>query len=523
MANQITIDRDKKFSESLLWNFQRAYFDTEGVDAWVKDVPHYVTSNPFLANCYAQMTVRLAQDWSRKHPDAKNHPFYIMELGTGTGQLSYYILKKIRELKTQLNLEHLHICYLMTDFTESNLKYWDKHPALQQFIDEKMLDFAIFDMEKDTEITLRKAGTKLTPGSLANPLTVYANYIFDTVSSDLFTVKDNNIYASLVNLSTESSNMKDGKPISMSEIKLNYKTAEIKQNYYENEIFNDIVHNYKNLLQDSHILFPLAGLRTIVNLKKLSDGKLFLVSSDKGYAQVSELENLGYPYVDFHGSFSLMVNFHAIAEYFERSGGKAMLQTSRPGIKTNAFYCGFDLEGLPEFAMSIYEYVERLSPGDYFVMHRNIRDNFPHAPIESLVGHLSFAHWDPHIYRKLSKQLCEQAPAADREVVDYLTYHLPDIATNFYYLPQGYDVNFDLGLLLHTLRRYGDAISYYETSRHYYGDRFDLIYNLAICEYNVGKVKQALANFQYALTFKPDSAEAKQFIEYIENTEGENL
>ena len=73
--NIITIDRDKKFSESALWEFQRSYFDREGIDAWVKDVPHYVTSNPFLANCYAQMTVRLVQDWVRKYPESKAHPF----------------------------------------------------------------------------------------------------------------------------------------------------------------------------------------------------------------------------------------------------------------------------------------------------------------------------------------------------------------------------------------------------------------------------------------------------------------
>jgi len=521
--NQVIIDRDKKFSESLLWDFQRAYFDKEGVDAWVKDVPHYVTSNPFLANCYAQMTVRLAQDWAKKYPDAKNHPFYIMELGTGTGQLSFYILKKIKQLKKQLHLEHLNICYLMTDFTESNLKFWEKHPALQEFIDNKTLDFAIFDMEKDSEITLRKAGTKLTAGSIVNPLTIYANYIFDTVASDTFTVKDGHLYASLVSLSTESDNLRNGKPISMEKINLSYKTADIREDYYEDPHFNAVLHEHREILKDSNILFPITGLRTIVNLKKLSNGKIFLVSTDKGYATPAELEDLGHPYVDFHGSFSLMVNFYAIARYFEKSGGKAMMQTPRPGIKTNVFYNGFDMEELPEFAQSVYEHTERLSPGDYFVMHRNIRENFSHAPIESLVGHMAFAHWDPHIYRKITKQICEQAPKADKEVVDYLTNHLPDIAANFYYMPQAYDVQFDLGLLLHTLRRYKDAIPYYENSRHYYGERFDLIYNLAICEYNVGQVKEALDNFKHALTFRPDSAETKQFIEYIENTEGENI
>lgn len=517
---QVIIDKDKKFSESLLWDFQRAYFDKEGVNAWIKSVPHYVTSNPFLANCYAQMTVRLAQDWARKHPESKDHPFYIMELGTGTGQLSFYILKKIKLLKKQLHLEHLNICYLMTDFTESNVTFWEKHPALQEFIESGALDFAIFDMEKDTEITLRKSGTKLTQGSIKNPLTVYANYIFDTVANDTFTVKDGKLHASLVSLSTPNDNLQNGKPVSMEKIDLTYKAVEIPENYYEDAHFNGVLQDHKNALKESNFLLPITGLRTLVNLKKLSNDKLFVISSDKGYAAVKDMENLGHPYIDFHGSFSLMVNFFAIARYFERSGGKAVMQTIRPGIKTNVFLHGINIEELPEFGIAVYEHLERLSPGDYFVMHRNIRDNFAHAPIESLVGHLAFAHWDPHIYRKITKQICEQAPTAGKEVVNYLVKHLPDIAANFYYMPQAYNVNFDLGLLLHNLRRYGDAIPYYERSRHYYGDHFDVAYNLAICEYNCGKVKEALENFNRALVFRPNSSEAKQFIEYIKNTEG---
>ena len=134
-TSTVVIEKDKKFSESCLWALQREYFHTEGIDAWVNQVPFYVTSNPFLANCYAHIIVRLAQDWIRKHPGAEQEPFYILELGTGSGRLSYYIMKKIEKLQQQLRLEHIKFRYIMTDFTESNLKYWDSHPALQHFLE----------------------------------------------------------------------------------------------------------------------------------------------------------------------------------------------------------------------------------------------------------------------------------------------------------------------------------------------------------------------------------------------------
>src|SRR5690606_13362654 len=101
-------------------------FEDKGINAWSGDVPYYVTSNPYLAHCYANVSVRLIQDWAKKYPESQNHPFYIMELGTGCGRLSFYILKQIKALQKTLGLEHLNICYVMTDFTESNLSCWNQ-------------------------------------------------------------------------------------------------------------------------------------------------------------------------------------------------------------------------------------------------------------------------------------------------------------------------------------------------------------------------------------------------------------
>ena len=124
--------------------------------------------------------------------------------------------------------------------------------------------------------------------------------------------------------------------------------AEIGEHYYDDEDFNAVVNSYNNLLTDSHILIPIAGLRTIRNLKKLSGGKMLLLSTDKGYTHLEEMDHLDHPHLAFHGSFSMMVNFHAIAKYFEQCGGKALLQSLRTGIKTAAFVSGIDLNEYPE-------------------------------------------------------------------------------------------------------------------------------------------------------------------------------
>ena len=37
------------------------------------------------------------------------------------------------------------ICYVMTDFTESNFAWWSGHPQLKPYFDSGQLDSAIFD------------------------------------------------------------------------------------------------------------------------------------------------------------------------------------------------------------------------------------------------------------------------------------------------------------------------------------------------------------------------------------------
>jgi hypothetical protein len=46
--NTAIIEQDQRLSHSMLWELQREFFARQGT------VPHYITSNPFIANAYAQ-------------------------------------------------------------------------------------------------------------------------------------------------------------------------------------------------------------------------------------------------------------------------------------------------------------------------------------------------------------------------------------------------------------------------------------------------------------------------------------
>lgn len=515
-TRNVVIEQNKRFSQSALWRMQRDYFDKQGIDAWVNQVPFYITSNPFIARCYAKLVVAFIRDWIAQHPDARNHPFYFLELGTGSGRFSYYVVKTILELLKSLNLADVTICYIMSDFTKNNIKYYETHPALKPFIDAGLIDFALYDMETERPITLIKKNLRLTPEVLINPLTVFANYIFDTVSQDSFAVHEGKLYELLLSLSTDEENMDHNRPVDMEKISVDYSVHEIKHAYYNDPHLDSILEQYKSGLTESSFLFPIGGLHAIKFLKKLANDKLFIISTDKGYSTISALDNLGHPTISFHGSFSMMVNFHALGEYFKNTGGDSFLQTNRKGIKTSVFASGFKFSDMPETQLTITESIEEFSPSDYFTLHRRMSDSFQECTLDTIASHLTLSGWDPHIYLKLSNRVTSLVNESDQDTIDYLAHNMPKIADNYYHMPKSECILFEIGVFFHAIKHFDQAIQYYEAALPFVGEQFGLFYNLALCYHHLSNNPVALDYFKKALTLDTESKETEEWIGFLE-------
>jgi len=513
---KVVIEQNKRFSQSALWRMQREYFDKEGINAWVNQVPFYITSNPFIAKCYARLVIAFIRDWTSKHPDAKNHPFYIMELGTGSGRFSYYFVKTLQELLHGMAMTDIKFCYVMSDFTKNNIQYWEEHPMLKAFVEQGLIDFAMYDMEAERPITLVKQNIRLTPEVLVNPLTLFANYIFDTISHDSFAVHDGKLYELLLSLSTDEKNMEHNRPISMEKISVDYSVHEIKSAYYGDPHLDSILDEYKKSLHESSFLFPIGSFHAIKFLKKLANNKLFIVSTDKGYSTLGALDHLGHPSISFHGSFSMMVNFHAIAKYFKNSGGDSFLQTSRKGIKTSVFASGFTFSEMPETSVAIHEYVEGFSPSDYFTLHRRMSDSFQECALETIASHMQLAGWDPHIYLKLANRVTSLVGESDRDTIQFMAHNMEKMAANYYHMPKTECILFEIGVFFHAIKQFEQAEKYYQKAYPYVGDQFGLFYNLALCQHHSNQNEKALENFKRALSMDNSSKETEEWISYLE-------
>jgi len=516
-ARKVTIEQHKRFSQSALWRMQREYFDKEGINAWVNQVPFYITSNPFIANCYALIVLAFMKDWTKKYPDSKNHTFYIMELGTGSGRFSYYFVKTLDEMLKKLGIHDIKFCYIMSDFTKHNIKYWETHPTLKPFLDRGLIDFALYDMETERPLTLIRQNLRLSPDVLVNPLVAFANYIFDTISHDSFTVHEGKLYELLFSLSTDESNMENNRPVDMEKINVDYNIHEIKNpSYYGDPALDSILEDYKQKFTSTSFLFPVGSFNAIKLLRKLSNNKLMIISTDKGYGTIPHLDNLGHPAISFHGSFSMMVNFHAIGEYFKNIGGYSFLQTSRRGIRTSVFGIGLDMDDLIETSYAIEKHVEQFSPSDYFTLHSRIRDHYEDYALDTIAAHMEFALWDPHIYLKISPRITSLLSEGDTETLEFMAKNMPRLADNYYYMPKTECILFEIGVFFHAIKDYKNALEYYKKAKEYVGNQFGLFYNMALCEHHLKDNAAALVTFKHALELDPESKETQEWIEFIE-------
>ena len=132
-------------------------------------------SNSFIGKAYAKVLMGYIRDMTSKLD--RTQPLYIIELGTGSGKFSYYMLKALVEMSSTVDFPIEKICYVMTDFTESNFNYWEEHPQLKLFFESGQLESAIFNAATDTTITLAHSGVVLSPGSVTNPICIVANYL----------------------------------------------------------------------------------------------------------------------------------------------------------------------------------------------------------------------------------------------------------------------------------------------------------------------------------------------------------
>ena len=85
------LEQGKRFSQSIMWKLTRDFYEQRGISAWDSGiVPSYVTSNPFIAQSYAQVVWQYVRDclsdrFSCRIDPSPNHSRWILTAGKTKG------------------------------------------------------------------------------------------------------------------------------------------------------------------------------------------------------------------------------------------------------------------------------------------------------------------------------------------------------------------------------------------------------------------------------------------------------
>jgi hypothetical protein len=77
----------------------------------------------------------------------------------------------------------------MSDFNEKIKQFWLTNGYFDRFISSGLLDFAVFDAQQDSHISLRISKQILTPSSTQNPIIFIANYVLCSLVQDVFRIQ----------------------------------------------------------------------------------------------------------------------------------------------------------------------------------------------------------------------------------------------------------------------------------------------------------------------------------------------
>jgi hypothetical protein len=515
----IPLEPHRPLSESVIWTLQRAFYAAEGPRAWTRrEIPTWITSNAFFARALAGVTLGFLRDLVARGGLDRGAPVNVVELASGSGQFAFLFLRRLLELRRSVpGLDGLRLRYVLTDFTESNLRAWESHPRFRPFLEDGSLDFAIFDLERDRDLRLTRSGEALG-ATAANPLVVLANYAFDSTLQDCFRVRSGALYADLVRAMVPE----DGGPTRPDEpgvleriAALDHQPRPVEGAYYHDPPLDRILESYRQRLGDTAFLFPIGALRCVRALRDLARGRLLLLCGDKGVSREEDLWGQGEPAMVRHrGCFSFSVNLHAIGRYFEEAGGFAMhTGQPRPRIQVSAFLGGFQASDLPETRRAFADEIDGFGPGEFHTLAVALCEQKEPQPLELVLAVLKLSCFDAEVLYSYREALVRAARGASPAQKQELRRVLALVFEGFYPLQR--DVAFELARISFAMSEAADALRYSEESLRLRGEGAPALLMRAYSLAMLGRKEEALQGAERALAVEPGFAPALELLERL--------
>jgi len=479
------IESAKPFSESLIWQINQNYYKNKGIDAWRHgEVPHNLTSSSMVGKTYAEIIFAFLKDLAAKG-QTKN-TVYILELGAGHGRLAFHILKHLEKLVGNIGLDLPPYCYVLSDIVEDNLSFFEEHPQFQSYHKKGLLDVTYFDATESQVLDLRYANKKISSNDLEQPILVLANYFFDSIPSDLFHFKDQII--STCSLKLESKVNPEGldEASLLKQLKTSYTHTLMDKPYYKNKTYNEILEEYRKVLLNTYLFFPQKGLQCLQNIQTLSKKGLMIISMDKGTHEIRSLQNKQEPDMVTHGSFSFLVNYHALGSYCHKQGGLVHFPTSsNSAIEVACLLFLEDSKSYMHTTQAYQRYINDYGPDDFNTLKMFSYRHVTTMSLDEIIALLRLSAYDSTLFLNFLPRIKQLAKRVSFDQRTDLANTMHATWNMYFTLNEPKDLAFEIGGLLYQLGYFSAALEYFQYSIQRYGHTADGYYNRALCHYQL--------------------------------------
>lgn len=514
MKNAI-LDTNKPLSQSIIWQLQREFFHEEGINAWQNKVPFYVTSNTYFADQISKITRIYILEALLHGKIDPVHPIYIVELGVGSGQFSFRFLQNLSEYGHYLKNWDLDIRYIMTDFTKSNLDFWNTHEGFQPFLDSGQLDFAQFNADFPNDFVTQKNKYHFGSKTIHNPIVLITNYLYDSISCDVFRISNGSIEEGLLTVETHKNNLKNNKVIDLHKLTNSFTYNEITTEHYTDPRLNSMLEHYKTCMGDGVITIPTGAIRCIDFFRNATSNGVMNIASDKGFSDFHAFEGSKEMHVAFHSSFSIMVNFHALGLLTGHIDHAYIPGLNDSGLKTCLLYYDHVDHNFNETSLALNEGLNTYSSEDFLNIKNMVLQTNQALKLSDIISVLKLSHWDAKIFLSLESEFIEQLSNLSYANIQALRYGIPRLIKGFYEMPNQKFPHFNIARTLHYIQNYESAITHYKMSIANGTDTAASHYNIGLCEYCLHHYDEAKLHFETCKKISPNFNDVDQWIETV--------
>ncbi len=278
-----------------------------------------------------------------------------------------------------------------------------------------------------------------------------------------------------------------------------------------------MLRRYEERLDNTTVLFPVAALETIENLAALAGGRLMVLSADRGFDREELLLGLDNPRMISHGSFSIPVNYDAIARVIRASGGEFLQSPHAPAhLCVNAVLLGQPAGGYLETAEAFYNSAGRWGPDDFFPLKKGIQKIVNGLDLDETLSALRLSGWDSNLLQHCVPSLAAHSKSATPAQQEELLRAIAEVWENYFPIGGQEDIAALLGQLLLEMHLPAQALRYFEQSLHYTGPSAGAWLRLATAYYRLCDLDVADRYIEQSLAMEPGNGPARALALQVE-------